>query len=704
MIEVKIEVKRRSVSVPVENFVGLPPGGNDYDVPIRLNGGIQWSPQSGGGGGGTANLSITFSTTTAIIANSAGTGVTVTAATASQAGVMTNAMFVKLRDIATGATANAADAYLLNRDNHTGAQAISTITGLQSALDYFSSELNNKVTVVVGKQLSTEDYTTSEKNKLAAIAAGATANAADAQLRDRSTHTGQQAISTITNLQTTLDAKLNASLVGVAGGLVPLDNNALIPSIYLPSFVDDVLEFANLAAFPAIGESGKIYVALDTNKTYRWGGSSYTFITSGAVDSVAGKTGVVTLVKGDVGLGNVDNTSDANKPVSTAQAAAIALKENAIAAGSVGQYWAYDKTWKTLNAAAIGLSAADISTALGYTPYNAANPAGYITANQTITITGDASGSGTTAITLTIGNNKVTNAMLAQVATKTFKGRTSSSTGNVEDLTPAQATAMLDTFTPSLKGLVPAPTGSGSTKFLREDGSWQVPAGGGGSAFDPKATLDIYTDFLANTSADQSPFLGTAVSSGTISAVAGASLVPGHPGICLVRSSTSANSGYRFNVSPDMIVLKGGELFDFIFHMPFSTSGTTLRFGFHDSTSVAAPVDAAMIEVTTAAGTVVGKTSNNNSSSQTTGGTLSANTWYQGRIELNSDATLATFSIYLMDGTLVWQQTLNANIPKTAGRAVGAGFTVWDTGTTANDLLNADFMRLVIPVAQRGLV
>jgi hypothetical protein len=44
------------------------------------------------------------------------------------------------------------------------------------------------------------------------------------------------------------------------------------------------------------------------------------------VDSVAGKTGAVTLDKGDVGLGNVDNTSDANKPVSTAQAAADALK------------------------------------------------------------------------------------------------------------------------------------------------------------------------------------------------------------------------------------------------------------------------------------------------------------------------------------------------------------------------------------------
>ena len=42
------------------------------------------------------------------------------------------------------------------------------------------------------------------------------------------------------------------------------------------------------------------------------------------VQSVAGRTGAVTLAKGDVGLGNVDNTADSAKPVSTAQAAAIA--------------------------------------------------------------------------------------------------------------------------------------------------------------------------------------------------------------------------------------------------------------------------------------------------------------------------------------------------------------------------------------------
>lgn len=48
-----------------------------------------------------------------------------------------------------------------------------------------------------------------------------------------------------------------------------------VPASQLPSYVDDVLEFANLAAFPEAGEAEKIYVALDTNFTYRWSGSVY---------------------------------------------------------------------------------------------------------------------------------------------------------------------------------------------------------------------------------------------------------------------------------------------------------------------------------------------------------------------------------------------------------------------------------------------
>jgi hypothetical protein len=112
--------------------------------------------------------------------------------------------------------------------------------------------------------------------------------------------------------------------------------SGIIDAARLPAYVDDVLEYANLSAFPAVGESGKIYIALDTNKAYRWSGSTYIYITSGAVDSVAGKTGVVTLVKADVGLGNVDNTSDLNKIISTATQTELDLKANLVSPALTG--------------------------------------------------------------------------------------------------------------------------------------------------------------------------------------------------------------------------------------------------------------------------------------------------------------------------------------------------------------------------------
>jgi hypothetical protein len=80
-------------------------------------------------------------------------------------------------------------------------------------------------------------------------------------------------ISTAT--QTALNGKLDTSLKGANNGLAELDSNGKIPNSQLPSYVDDVLEYASLSAFPATGESGKIYVALDTNKTYRWSGTTY---------------------------------------------------------------------------------------------------------------------------------------------------------------------------------------------------------------------------------------------------------------------------------------------------------------------------------------------------------------------------------------------------------------------------------------------
>ena len=80
---------------------------------------------------------------------------------------------------------------------------------------------------------------------------------------------------------------LNQSLKGSASGLAELDSNGKVPSSQLPSFVDDVIEgYLSGGKFykesshttEISGESGKIYIDLSTNKTYRWSGSTFVVI------------------------------------------------------------------------------------------------------------------------------------------------------------------------------------------------------------------------------------------------------------------------------------------------------------------------------------------------------------------------------------------------------------------------------------------
>ena len=156
-----------------------------------------------------------------------------------------------------------------------------------------------------------------------------------------------------------------------------LSDNGKVPANQLPSYVDDVLEYSTLSTFPVTGETDKIYVAQDTNLTYRWSGTRYVEISQsialGETSTTAypgnkGKANEEAILneisraqrkeqsiqdsineeivrakrvetniqdshnshvtdyknphnvtKDQVGLGNVDNTSDVNKPISDAQ-------------------------------------------------------------------------------------------------------------------------------------------------------------------------------------------------------------------------------------------------------------------------------------------------------------------------------------------------------------------------------------------------
>jgi len=202
-----------------------------------------------------------------------------TAATTTADGLMSSADKTKLNGIAFSATANSSDAFLLSRTNHTGTQAISTVSGLQTALDGKADKTN-----ATGLQAGL--MAPADKIKLDGVDTNATANSPDATLLDRANHTGTQAISTVSGLQTALDGK-QATLT--AGANVTIVGNTISATI------DGTIE----TDWSSI-----------TNKPTTFAPSAHTH------------------TKSEVGLANVDNTSDVAKPVSIATQAALDLKVN----------------------------------------------------------------------------------------------------------------------------------------------------------------------------------------------------------------------------------------------------------------------------------------------------------------------------------------------------------------------------------------
>lgn len=93
---------------------------------------------------------------------------------------------------------------------------------------------------------------------------------------------------------------VDSALLGVADGVATLDNAGKVPADQLPSFVDDVIEVANISAAPETGEVGKIYVAVDTGKCYRWSGTMYVEISSSDVVTASDNNGYIKVNGTDV--------------------------------------------------------------------------------------------------------------------------------------------------------------------------------------------------------------------------------------------------------------------------------------------------------------------------------------------------------------------------------------------------------------------
>ena len=261
-----IPVSRRKAGM----YVSLVNGAT-YELNADLT---TWTEVSGGGGTGTTNHneltnrdlpnqhpinSITDLTTTlAGKVNVDGTKVL-------SDNNYTSAEKTKLNDIASNATANQADSYLLNRVNHTGTQAISTIASLQSMLD---NKLNNDISL----------YT--QKTDISA------------------------------NDKFIIFDPLNPTIMSYVTWQ-QIDDK--IPD---PNSVGYYATSAELKLAHSVGQSGEFAIVGETNSIWIWSITSNDWINTGnqsTVTSVNGKTGIITLVASDINLGNVTNDSQVKR-------------------------------------------------------------------------------------------------------------------------------------------------------------------------------------------------------------------------------------------------------------------------------------------------------------------------------------------------------------------------------------------------------
>lgn len=320
----------------------------------------------------------------------AGTGVTLTTTPTGTKKLKIDGFSGAYADL-TGAPTLGTAASAATTDFATAAQGSLADSALQAedigvAVQAYDADL-----VSDGAYVHTDNnYTTDEKNKLAGIEAGAEVNVN----ADWAASSGDAQILNKPTLGTA--AATDATAYATAAQGLTADS-ALQPG-------DNISELTNNAGY----------------------------ITQSAipVQSVAGKTGTVTLAKGDVGLSNVDNTSDASKPISTATQTALDAKAPLASPSLTGTPTAPTAT-AGANTTQIASTAfvttavsskqpldADLTAIAGLTGTSGIlkktaadtwtlDTNTYLTSNQNITVSGDATGSGTTSISLTLGNSGV---------------------------------------------------------------------------------------------------------------------------------------------------------------------------------------------------------------------------------------------------------------------------------------------------------
>jgi hypothetical protein len=154
----------------------------------------------------------------------------------------------------------------------------------------------------------------------------------------------------------------------------------------------------------------------------------------------------------------------------------------------------------------------------------------------------------------------------------------------------------------------------------------------------------------------------------------------------------SANSGAVVSTVITSVTIAGGEVAELVFKTPAAIlATTTIKFGYHDATTSALPVDGVyFLQVGTS---IVGAASA--VSDQTVTGddyTLSVDTWYRLKLVVSDAADRVDFYIYDMSGAELWTDDVQADIPTAAGRTCGYVVVATDSATTPAELIQLDAM------------
>jgi hypothetical protein len=226
----------------------------------------------------------------------------------------------------------------------------------------------DQITETAGNKI----LTSAERTKLAGVATGATANSSDSALRDRTTHTGEQAISTVTNLQNTLNLKLEAASIANFETTTQLNsrdtanrNRTNHSGSQLASTISDfattvlatVLTGLSLATSSVISATDTVLVAigkLQAQITSLGSSKQDTLVSNTNIKTINGAT---VLGSGDITVGVSAAWGGITGTLSTQTdlQSALNAKENSITAGTTSQYYRGDKTFQTLDKTAVGL-------------------------------------------------------------------------------------------------------------------------------------------------------------------------------------------------------------------------------------------------------------------------------------------------------------------------------------------------------------